>query len=505
MAVIQAGSPEGSEVFQHLGVHPGDVIDGKLRVSRVLGVGGMSYVLEATHLLLDETVALKCLHPLWAESALVVDRFSREARSVAKIKSDHVARVYDVGRLPNGLPYMVMEYLRGDDLGRLLERSEPMSIRECAGWVIEACEGLAEAHALGIVHRDVKPENLFLVQRSDGRRVIKLLDFGISKQLLTRGTGLDEANLARTLELVGTPLYMSPEQVRLSRELDHRTDVWSLGAVLYEMLAGRPPFMGEGVTDLCARIIEDQPVPVSSCRQGIPRELDRVVGSCLQKDADERYPSVAELAAALLPYAHPRYHGQVDRIIRTVRAAGLTKLELSSVPPPAAVLGSLDSSLPSLPHNPTLPDFATERTASQSGVVSRDLSTLPAPGPRKLYFAIAAVVLLLLGAAAAALFALRAARAPEQELAEAPAPSVAPTATASVAPTGASTKTAAEPPSAEPSAEPPPSMASKPTVPPVPRAVVAPRPATKPQSTPPASASAPPSPPKPGLDIVLSR
>jgi serine/threonine-protein kinase len=332
-----------------LGVASGDLIDGKFRVEALVGTGGMSCVLRARHVALDETVALKCLSPEWFDSASVVDRFSREARAAVKIKSPHVARVYDVGRLPIGIPYMVMELLHGEDMGKLADRRELVNLRECVGWMIEACEGLAEAHALGIVHLDVKPENLFIVRRKDGRGVIKLLDFGISKQLLTSGSNepVPEANEG----LVGTPMYMSPEQVRAQHTLDHRTDIWSLGAVFYEMLTGFPPFGGNTVAEVCAAILGSTPAPPSLYSSDVPDELSRVVLRCLEKDPEQRFPSMAELASALTPFAHPHHQAQVDRIISTLRAAGLTRMAPASVPPMAR---TTRDSMPRVMDNPTL-------------------------------------------------------------------------------------------------------------------------------------------------------
>ena len=216
-------------------VREGEILAGKYRVERLLGSGGMGMVVAAHHLDLDEKVALKLLLPGAATNPMLVARFVREARAAAKIKSEHVARVTDVGQLEDGSPYMVMEHLEGSDLAAYLTRTGPLPVAEAVDFVLQACEALAEAHGLGIVHRDLKPANLFCVQRVDDQRSIKVLDFGISK------ISVDTASqsLTQTSALMGSPLYMSPEQMQSARTVDARADIWSLGVILFELLAGR--------------------------------------------------------------------------------------------------------------------------------------------------------------------------------------------------------------------------------------------------------------------------
>ena len=232
---------------------PGDVLAGKYRVERVLGSGGMGVVVAAMHLTLQERVALKFLLPEGAKKEETVTRFLREARAAAKIKSEHVARVSDVGTLESGAPYLVMEYLDGSDLSALLRRDGPLPPRDAVEYVLQACEALAEAHAVGIVHRDLKPANLFLARHAGGAPRIKVLDFGISK-LTARDPSMppDDPSMTRTRAWLGSPLYMSPEQMRSARDVDTRTDIWALGVILYELLSGKPPFDGETFPELCA-------------------------------------------------------------------------------------------------------------------------------------------------------------------------------------------------------------------------------------------------------------
>ncbi len=274
---------------------PGTIMLGKYRIEQVLGEGGMGVVARAHHLQLDEPVAIKFLLPQVLGNAEVVQRFLREAQAAVKLKSEHVARVIDVGTLDNGAPYMVMEYLEGGDLSAMLRHYGPIQPAIAADVIVQACDGLAEAHALGIVHRDIKPSNFFITRRRDGSILLKVLDFGISKAPVTL-----DAGLTRTQSVMGTPSYMSPEQMRSTRTVDARSDIWAIGVVLYEILGGRRPFESEAFSELCLKVAMDPtpPVPVA-----LPGALGEVVARCLEKDPDRRFQSVAELAAALAPYA----------------------------------------------------------------------------------------------------------------------------------------------------------------------------------------------------------
>jgi serine/threonine protein kinase len=291
----------------------GDVVNDKYLVERVLGEGGAGVVVAATNLDLDEPVALKFLKPEMCDRGEVVTRFAREAKAAASIKSEHVAKVLDVGQTADGAPFIVMEYLDGEDLFRLVRAQGPLAIADATEWVMQACEALAVAHARGIVHRDVKPENLFLVRADHGGLpTVKVLDFGISKSALTGAFGVDAAAF-RTSHQVGTPAYMSPEQVRSAAEVDARSDIFSLGLVLYELLTGRHAFFAKTVPEMCAAILEQTPRAVDAIRPEVPRALARVVERCLAKRPEDRFADVASLAAALLPFAPPRARISVER------------------------------------------------------------------------------------------------------------------------------------------------------------------------------------------------
>ncbi|HEX4448322.1 MAG TPA: protein kinase [Polyangiaceae bacterium] len=284
-------------------VREGDLLAGKYRVERVLGAGGMGVVVAARHEQLDQLVAIKFVRDEAIENEDAVQRFLREARAAVKLKSEHVARVLDVGKLESGAPYMVMEYLEGNDLGKVLEQEGPLTLEAAADWVLQACEAVAEAHAAGIVHRDLKPENLFLARTVGGVMKIKVLDFGVSKAMA--GSSGDLLGLTRTRAMLGSPLYMAPEQMRSSRDVDPRCDVWALGVVLFQMLTRRWPFEADTMPALCLKVVSDPPMSLAVLRPDAPAALVAIVERCLIKDPAQRFSNAAELASALEPFAHP--------------------------------------------------------------------------------------------------------------------------------------------------------------------------------------------------------
>jgi eukaryotic-like serine/threonine-protein kinase len=306
------------------GIREGELLAGKYRVERILGAGGMGVVVAAHHVDLDERVAIKFLLPEVLGHGEAVARFAREARAAVKIKSEHVAKVTDVGKLENGAPYMVMEYLEGSDLAAWVAQRGALAIEQAVEFVLQACEAIAEAHALGIVHRDLKPANLFVIRRPDGVLSVKVLDFGISKTAGMLSSGA-EASMTRTSAQMGSPLYMSPEQMHSSRDVDSRSDIWALGIILYELITGGPPFVADTMPELVLRVVHGAPPrALASRRPDAPPGLEAVILRCLEKDRRVRYESIGELAVALLPFAPKRSKGSVERISGVLRAAGLS-------------------------------------------------------------------------------------------------------------------------------------------------------------------------------------
>jgi len=283
---------------------PGTIVGGKYRVDGFLGTGGMGVVLSATHLELDAPVAIKVVRDDFAANEAVVSRLLFEARAVARMQSAHVVRVLDVARLPNGAPYIVMEKLRGGDLAALLEQRAAIPVAEAIGYLLQACEGLIEAHGLGIVHRDLKPENLFLAATPEGI-VLKILDFGISKDL---GTAIREGSrttLTKGGAAVGSPSYMAPEQIRAAPNLDARADIWSLGTILFELVTGRCPFEADTVAVMYQKVLTENPPSLLDILPSAPSELNTIIQLCLQKDPDDRFQTVQELAIALRGLSRP--------------------------------------------------------------------------------------------------------------------------------------------------------------------------------------------------------
>jgi serine/threonine-protein kinase len=325
------------------GVQAGQILAGKYRIERVLGVGGMGVVVAARHVELDSLVAIKFLLPAMLSNQEAVTRFAREARAAVKIQSEHVARVLDVGTLDNGAPYMVMEFLEGGDLASWLKNSGPLPIEQSVEFVLQACVALADAHGLGIVHRDLKPANLFCVRRSDGQFVIKVIDFGISKVTnVGRASNPPGATATKLGAVMGSPLYMSPEQVQSTKDVDHRTDVWALGIILFELLSGTVPFQGEGFGEIAVKIATRQPPSLGIYRPDVPAGLEAVIRRCLEKDRNHRYPNVGELALALLPFAPKRGRALVEHATGIIQSTGLSG---SAMALPSSASGVEETSL----------------------------------------------------------------------------------------------------------------------------------------------------------------
>jgi serine/threonine-protein kinase len=339
---------------------PGDVIADKYEVERVLGTGGMGVVLAARHRQLGQRVAIKFIRGEAAQDPAAVGRFLREARSAVALSSEHVARVLDVGTLDTGEPYTVMEYLDGADLGQLLRQHGPMPIGEAVDSVLQACEAIAEAHALGIVHRDLKPANLFVSRQRDGTTIVKVLDFGISKVSAFDAKMANENFTASGL-VMGSPGYMSPEQVTNAKAVDARSDIWSLGVILYELVSGQRPFAGETLGEVLARIVSESPPSVRQHRREVPEGLAQAIAKCLERRLDRRIQNVGELASKLLPYGPPDARRSVERILRWRRAPlGASPHDGETLTTPPAASG-----LPATPAAGTEPPWLRSSVSSR--------------------------------------------------------------------------------------------------------------------------------------------
>ncbi len=305
----------------------GDVLGGKYKVERILGIGGMGMVVMATHLELDQIVAIKFMLPAAMESPEAAARFMREARAAGRLTNDHVCRVSDVGKFENGAPYIVMEYMEGQDLSTLIKRKGAQPVHDAVDFIVQASEGMAEAHGHGIVHRDLKPDNLFLATRADGSEIVKILDFGISKAAVT---GI----ATKTGDIMGSPAYMAPEQMQSTKDVDQRADIWSLGVILYQLVSGRLPFVADTLPALCLAVLNETPPSPESIRKEIPHGLAQVVMKCLAKARDDRYRNVHELAVALAPFGKPESMTAVTRI------RSMLQRKRPPTPPPLMMLPS---------------------------------------------------------------------------------------------------------------------------------------------------------------------
>jgi serine/threonine protein kinase len=289
------------------GLRVGLVVSNRYVVRRLIGAGGMGLVYEAEHLLLGTRVALKVLRPELIEERDYVERFTGEARTLALLDGEHVVRVLDAGRLETGLPYLVMELLEGLDLRAMMLRCPALPVELAVHYARQACEGLASAHARGVVHGDIKPANLFLASSSSGHSRIKVIDFGVARSAPTAGGAAE-----RDAVLFGSPPYAAPEQFESAREVDGRTDVWGLGVVLFEMLAGRSPF--DISSDRAVNGNRDRVAPVRRWRPDVSRQLEAILERCLDERKDMRFPSVQALSDALLPFDVEPYLAELETL-----------------------------------------------------------------------------------------------------------------------------------------------------------------------------------------------
>lgn len=303
-------------------VRPGDLVAEKYRVEETLGVGGMGVVVAARDEVLERRVAIKFLLPRLAGSDTAVQRFVREARAATRITSEHVVRLLEIDKLPTGTPFFVMEYLEGRDLRAILRDEGPLEASTAVDYALQALQAVAEGHLKGIVHRDLKPGNLFLTRRADGTPLIKVLDFGIAKRL-EQDDQVELGSLTSSDDVrLGSPAYMPPEQLQDPRDVDSRSDIWALGATLYELVCGKPAFEGQSYVELVSNILSAPPKPLSARepRRALPEGLEAVLRKCLEKQRSARYANAAELATALARF------GSLDARMSLTRVTGLKSL-----------------------------------------------------------------------------------------------------------------------------------------------------------------------------------
>ncbi len=358
----------------------------RYKAVRVIGAGGMGLVVRAVHLIDGTEVAIKFLLPQFASSREAAQRFVREARAASKVPSAHITRVLDTGTSTELGPFIVMEYLEGDDLSRHIRTGFRASVTTGIDYVVQAADAIAHAHTVGVIHRDVKPANMFLVHDPGGAQLVKVIDFGISK--VVEEVPLE---ITKTSTLLGSGLYMSPEQMRSAKSVDHRTDIYSLGISLYELYTGTQPFVADSYPDLCIKVMMEPPVLLRSHRPDIPEELARAVAKAYARAPGDRYQSVPEFAAALAPWATAETRARIDEIVKLGRARPpMASGDFQSVaPPPPAKLPHPGAT--TMPMAPRLPNIVlpsqppAEVHAAQAGRGSQpsfgEAATLPSGFP----------------------------------------------------------------------------------------------------------------------------
>jgi len=371
-----------------LDLSEGQIVADKYRIDGVMGTGGMGVVVAATHVELDQRVAIKFLREISTEA---LARFHREARLLVRLKSPHVAKVFDVGTLEDGSPFIVMEHLEGSDLSTVLGERKKLPHEEALDYVLQAGEAIAEAHALGMVHRDLKPVNLFLARGAGGRSSVKVLDFGISKIRDDRLGADDDTTRGRDLThegaALGSPGYMSPEQMTSARDVDARADIFAVGAILYRLITGQPPYRGKTVVSLLTSMATEPVTPMKTLAPEIPTNLGTVIEQCLAQDREARWPTLAHLAHALSPFSSIQGRMSIEQILATLdftvptNGMGETRVRPPSSPDPrpspeaqrasrAAAAGAGAGA--ARPSQPSVPKHATPRRASRPRVDEQD-------------------------------------------------------------------------------------------------------------------------------------
>jgi eukaryotic-like serine/threonine-protein kinase len=375
----------------------GTTLDGKYRIDKLLGSGAMGAVYSAEHTSTGRRVAVKVISSGdLTRNEMLIGRFQREARAAGSIDTQHITQVLDAGvDRESGLPFLVMEYLSGEDLSVLLKRLGPIAPDLALRIVAQACLGLQKAHEAGVVHRDIKPANLFLAKRDAGEVIVKLLDFGIAKVSMDQAQDAETAALTRTGSMLGSPLYMSPEQARgNNKDIDHRADIWSLGVVLYQALAGKTPWHDiTALGQLILAICQDTPQPVQQHAPWVSAEVAAIVHKCMKQDASLRFQSAMEMFQAIRPLLGNSWTITDDMVVSlndTARAQVAPRM-VASLPPPRPTIASLSGSNPGAQAGQSTHDAAT---------LSQSQGALPSTasgGSSKATLGIAAALVAVLG------------------------------------------------------------------------------------------------------------
>ncbi len=321
----------------------GLLLNGRYLIVRKLGEGGMGAVYEAKHQLTGRKLAIKCLHPQFLSNREVVERFHREAQAATAVGNEHIIEVTDMGTFDDNSPFIVLEFLDGIEFADLLDKEPAMPVSRVVHIVTQVCDALRNAHAQGIVHRDLKPENIYLIKRGNDSDFVKVLDFGISKMKESAeevGSGLTKTGMA-----LGTPYYMAPEQAQGLRDVDHRTDIYAIGVILFQALTGRLPFDADTYPLLMVKILTEPVVPLRTYREDIPAALDQIVTRAMAKDRNVRFASVEELAAALRPFATLNQAAVLVSNPVTPSSQGTTPLAWAQTAPTQAAQAAVDTTV----------------------------------------------------------------------------------------------------------------------------------------------------------------
>lgn len=284
-----------------MSLEPGQVIEGKYRIVRLLGEGGMGAVYEGENTAIQRKVAIKILHAAVAGNNDAVSRFEKEAQAAGRIGSDHITEVLDLGTLPSGDRFMVMEYLDGTTLSGRIQARGRLTPQECAPILVQLLEGLGAAHDAGIIHRDLKPDNVFLLKSKAGRKdFVKILDFGISK--FNQLAGDSGMSMTRTGSVMGTPYYMSPEQAKGAKEIDARSDLYSVGVIVFESITGQVPFNADTFNELIFKIVLETAPPPETLVPDLDPAFANLVKRSMAREASQRFQNAAEFQAAVVEW-----------------------------------------------------------------------------------------------------------------------------------------------------------------------------------------------------------